>query len=141
MQVRKIAAFVWVMIPPVLLSALIHATDPDVGGIAGLARPGTLLSVLVWALPAAALALSGLGVALLLGWGTFAAVATTGSATLALGLTLLQVRAPATDSLWLPVGGGTLLVLLFMGIAVVPAAVVGWSGRYSTPVADRHSRC
>lgn len=137
MRVRKVAAFVWVMVPPVLLSALIHAIDPDVGGVAGLASPGMLLSVLVWALPAAALALAGLGVAVGLGWGTFAAVSAGGSAALALGLTLLQVRAPAPGDPWLPIGGGTLVVLLFIAGAVVPAIALGWprrlrSGRAST---------
>ncbi|MGV8039515.1 MAG: hypothetical protein AB2L07_05375 [Thermoanaerobaculaceae bacterium] len=129
MRVRKVAAFVWVMVPPVLLSALIHTVDPDVGGVVGLASPGTLLSVLVWSLPAVLLALAGLGVAVALGWGTFAAVAVSGSATLALGLTLLQVRAPAPGDPWLPIGGGTLLVLLFIAVAVVPAAALGWPSR------------
>lgn len=129
MRVRKFAAFIWVMVPPVLLSALVHAIDPDVGGLAGHTSPGTLLSVAVWALPAAALALAGLGVALALGWGTFAAVSAGGSATLAPGLTLLQVRAPAPGDPWLPIGGGTLVVLLFIAVAVVPAIALGWPGR------------
>jgi len=130
-RARRTLAIVWAAIPPLVLSALIHSTDPDVGGIAGLARPWTLASVVVFAIPLLGAAMLCLRFLVGSGRGAALALAAVASFVAAFGLTLLQSRAGTwLDDAW-TVTGGSLLVFAVLTLAVVPAAALGWRRRHA----------
>jgi hypothetical protein len=131
---RKAFALVWVVIPPLLFSALIHSTDPDVGGLRGLASLSTLLSVVVYGLPVVVLTLACLWLAVRCHWAAWVSASVLVSATVALTIALLQTpRAPGWAGIARPFLGGKVLVWLFMAAAVLPARLLGW------PAYDRQS--
>jgi hypothetical protein len=47
----RLLAALWVVVPPIGFSALLHSMDPDVGGVAGLTSPGVAFSVVVVSMP------------------------------------------------------------------------------------------
>lgn len=59
------------MVPPVLLSALIHMADPDIGGWYGRSSASALLSVAVFAILACPAFVLCFGVLLKWGWPAF----------------------------------------------------------------------
>jgi hypothetical protein len=124
---RKVIALVWVAIPPLLLSALIHSADSDVGGIRGLASPSTLLSVVALGSLVVAFAFVCLGLAIRFRWFSWVSVSVLVSAVVALILTFAQSPRPAgLAAIARPLLGGTLLVWLFLVVAVLPACALGW---------------
>ena len=130
---RKALAIVWTAIPPVLFSALIHSVDPDVGGVAGLTHPATLLSVGFFSLPVVAFAFLCLAVAVRWGWWPSAAIGVALAAPVAVALALLQTpHPPGLLANLRPIVGGTVLLWLFLAAAVAPAFVLGWPRRGRT---------
>lgn len=119
---RKPLAHVWVVIPPLLLSALVHSVDPDVGGIRGLASPSTLRSVAVYGTPLVVMALFCFWLAVRFRWIVWASLSVLFSAAVALAIVLLQSpRQPGLAGMALPFFGGTLFVWVFLAAAVLPA--------------------
>ena len=119
---RKSIAHVWVVIPPLLLSALVHSVDRDVGGIRGLASPSTLLSVIVYGTPLVVMALLCFWLAVRFRWIVWASLSVLFSAAVALAIVLLQApRQPGLAGIVHPFFGGTLLVWVFLTAAVLPA--------------------
>jgi hypothetical protein len=127
---RKIAALLWVPAPLVLLSALIHTTDADVGGVAGLAAPAVARSVLAYA-----------GLATLLAFGCLAARVRWGAvgflfaaALIAGGLAYLLALGGSTATTALGVAlsflGLFVIVLTFLAVSVLPVAALGWRPHY-----------
>lgn len=130
---RRVLAVIWTVIPPLLFSALIHSVDPDVGGVGGLTRPSTMLSVAVYSLPIVASALVCLAVAVRWGRWASAALGVLLSAPVAVALALLQTpHPPGLMANLRPVVGGTVLLWLFLAAAVAPAFVLGWPRRGRT---------
>jgi hypothetical protein len=123
----KAIALVWVAIPPLLFSALIHSIDRDVGGIRGLASPSTVLSVVVLGSPVVAFAFVCLGLAIRFRWSSWVSVSVLVSVLVALLLTLAQSPRPAgLTGIARPLVGGALLVWLFLAVGVLPARALGW---------------
>jgi ketosteroid isomerase-like protein len=119
---RKSLAHVWVVIPPLLLSALVHSTDPDVGGIRGLASPSVFVSVFVCGTPLVVMALLCFWLAVRFRWIVWASLSVLFSAAVALAIVLLQSpRQPGQAGIVHPFFGGTLLVWVFLAAAVLPA--------------------
>ena len=61
----KVFQRIWLVIPCLILSALIHTIDTEVGGVAGLQSSSIIISVLVWSLPfllSAAISLAALSI-------------------------------------------------------------------------------
>lgn len=135
--VRKVLAVVWAVIPPLVLSALIHATDPDVGGVGGVLKPSTVLSVVVYGLPVVALCLLCLALAIRSRWVLWVPAMGLLSAIVALVIALLQRPHPAgLEGFVRPFVGGAVLVWLFFAVAVVPARALGWAtSRGQSPAA------
>lgn len=123
---RKLASILWTAVPPILLSALIHTTDPDISGIGGLASNSTLPSVLFYAVPP--ILCCGLALAALVtsGLPAFLIVTTTFSAVAAAALTAFGSGATTPGGLAWAFIAGSILVFLFLAAAVVPAAAIGW---------------
>ncbi len=127
---KKILALVWLVIPPLLFSALIHAVDPDVGGISGLASPTTLSSVLFFGLPLVTITIICFALAIRFRWVVWVSVSAAFSAVVALGLVLLLVPDPrGFGGIARPLVGGTVLGWLFLAIAILPARALGWPAR------------
>lgn len=126
LHLRRTLAAMWLMVPPLGLSAVIHTTDPDVGGIASLSRPATLGSVFVYAIPLIGAVVLCLRLLVAAGRGPALTLAVVASVLAASGLGLLQSR-PGTwlDEVW-TVAGGSLVVLAVLALAVLPAASLGW---------------
>ena len=59
---RMVLTSIWFLVVSLCASALLISTDADVGGVEGLAEPGVLLTVTVWALPPVVLMGVGLGI-------------------------------------------------------------------------------
>jgi hypothetical protein len=112
------------LIPPFTLSALIHTTDPDVGGLQGLASATILISVLVFSLPLMVFA-----ILCLLIWnhaGHIWAILTMFLFAGFAALFITTAGSGATTSLglaWTFVGS-TLLVSIVLGLAFLPAAIL-----------------
>jgi hypothetical protein len=124
----RAAAVTWVLIPPLVLSALIHSVDPDVGGLAGFTSPFVLLSVLICASPFAAVALVCLGLAIRGRWRALVCVSGILSAILAMAIVRLQSpHSPGLAESVPALVGGTVVVWLLEVIAVLPAWALGWS--------------
>ena len=124
---RRIPAIVWVGIPPLLLSALIHSADPDVGGIQGLAAPLVLLSVAVYAIPLVAMALACLWLAIRFRWTAWVSASIVFAPAIGLIIAWMQTpRLPGVPELARPLLGGALLVWLILAMAVLPARALGW---------------
>ena len=131
---RRAIALVWLVIPPLAFSALIHSTDVDVEAVQGFWPPSILLSVVVWGLPVIAVALLCLEAAIRRGWGVAAVVGAGLAAAVAVPLAILQTpRAHGVAGIARPALGGTALVWVFLAVAVVPAAMLGWPGRSHRP--------
>ena len=88
--VKKALAVVWVTLTSLLLSAFIHSTDRDIGGMRGLAAPSAFISVVAYGLPAAAMTLVCLGFAIRFRWVPWVSASVVFSAVVGLMLTLLQ---------------------------------------------------
>jgi len=128
--VKKAPAIVWVIIVPLLLSALVHSTDRDIGGIRGLATPSAFFSVVAYGLLAVAITLVCLGLAIRFHWVVWVSVSVVFSVVVALTLALLQTpRLPGLAGITRPLIGGALLVWLFLAIAILPARALGWPRR------------
>lgn len=126
---KRILAFVWLVIPPLLFSALIHAVDPDVGGISGLASPTTLSSVVFFGLPLVTITFICFALAIRFRRVVWVSVSVACSAVVALGLVLLLVPDPqGFGGIARPLVGGMVLGWLFLAIAILPARRLGWQG-------------
>lgn len=131
----KALAHFWAVIPPILLSALIHTTDPDVGGLEGLASASTLLSVFVFSLPLIIFT----GLCLLirkqtrLTWAVLAMILFSGFT--ALFLTTAGSGATTPLGLVWTFVGSTILVSLVLGISFFPVALLtgNSSNRFDSP--------
>lgn len=117
--------WLWPLFPCITLSGLIHTTDSDIEGFAGLfASPAVMVSVLVWSAPIAVCAYLLLAAYLAGGnrWFLLSAVPTSA----ALGTLLAVFASTAADPiqfLW-SVAGSSLVVLGFLSLAVLPSAMV-----------------
>jgi hypothetical protein len=121
---QKILAYLWLPFPPILLSALIHTTDPDIGGVQGLASASTLLSVFVFSLPAIVFA-----VLCLVIWNQTSRTWALLAMILFAGFTALFLTTAGSGATT-PLGlawtfvGSTILTSLVLGIAFLPAALL-----------------
>lgn len=134
---KKVLGVTWAAVPPLLLSALVHSTDPDIGGIAGLARTSVMLSVLFWGLPVIVMTMLCLWIAVQSRWWWWIVPGVVFSAALAVAIAALQTPAPqGLGGFVRPLLGGTLIVWLFLAAAVVPARALGWPTGSREPAAD-----
>lgn len=126
---RKAGALAWALLPPLLFSATLHTTDGSIEGIQGLARPAVLVSVVVWAMPLAVLALLSLWTQVRAGW--LVAVVTALVTATVPGWFFFLLGSTATTPL-AKLGsflGITALCLATLTLAALPAAAVGWPER------------
>lgn len=124
---RKPIAVLWLAVPPLLLSALVHSIDPDVGGIRGLASRPVLISVMILGAPLIALAGADLRLALLFGWRCALGFSFLPATLAAVTLALLQTPHPeGIFGYARTVGGVAGVVWLFLAAAVIPAMFLGW---------------
>lgn len=126
---RQAGALAWTVAAPLLFSALVHSTDAGVGGIAGLTRPGVPVSVAVWAVPMAVLALITLWVRVRVG--LLASLATALLLAAAPGWLILVLGSTATSPFtrlasFLVL---TAMCLVALAVAALPSAAVGWPDR------------
>ena len=119
---RKVLAVLWTVVPPLVLSALVHSTDSDVGGLAGLLRPTVLFSVLVYGAPLAGLALSLLWLRVQGNRGLSTAVLLLCSALLGLVLVVLGSTAQSPAQLAWSFCGATAVVSAFFALAFLPSS-------------------
>ncbi|MEM1245972.1 MAG: hypothetical protein AAGA81_12955 [Acidobacteriota bacterium] len=120
-QLKKLLALSWAALPPLALSALVHTTDRDVGGLGGLVEPSVLLSVLVYGSPLAGLAICLLWMAVKVNRWLAAAVLATCSALLGLAIVTLGSTAQTLPQLLWSFSGTTVVVVGFFAFAVVPS--------------------
>lgn len=115
----------WPLLPCLLVSALIHSTEDDAGGLTGVvSSPSMLLSVVVWALPLAACAY--LVLALYVEGGTLAFAAAVLILSAGLGYVLVRLGSTAGGAAgfaW-SVAGLALLFALMLSLAALPAGVL-----------------
>ncbi len=117
---RPIAVVIWSTIPPLLLSALFHSTDSDVGGVAGLESPKVLLSVAIFALPLVLVVW--LSRKVLLRFGPFAGAASLMSCAGAISAVIVRYGSTASslaDLAWRFLGT-CLVVCSFLFVALLP---------------------
>ena len=132
---RKIAALTWLVLPPLLLSALVHLADPDIPGWTGLTSASALLSVaIIGALTFPFLFLC-LRVLLESGWSAFLKTATVVSTCFGLILTAFGSGAITIIGQARTLVGCTCVVLATFLLAVIPAVALGWP----RALARRHS--
>ena len=118
---RKLLAFAWSALPPLALSALVHSTDSDVGGLVGLVQPGVLFSVLIYGAPLAGLAICLLWMAVQVNRWLAVAVLAACSALLGLVVVVLGSTAQTTPQLLVSFSGATLVVVACYAVAVLPS--------------------
>jgi hypothetical protein len=124
--IRKTVALIWLTLPPLLLSALVHMADPDIDGWHGLASTSALWSVALFGVLGCALfalCLSALSTA-----GRSAFLIATALLSFCLGL-VLTVFGSGAATIAGRVGtfaGCTGVVFAAIVTAVVPAAALGW---------------
>lgn len=124
---RKAVALMWAAVPALSLSALVHSTDPDIGSVGRLAAPATILSVVLYGFPVVVMVMVCLWVAVRLRSSWWIVPGAVASAVVALVLTVLQTPRPGDlAGIARPLLGGTVLVLLFLAAAVIPARALGW---------------
>lgn len=118
---RRLLALAWSVLPPLGLSALVHATDRDVGGLAGLTQPGVLFSVVIYGAPLAGLAVCLLWMAVEVNRWLAVAVLAACSALLGLALVVLGSTAQTPPQLLMSYAGATVVVASCYAFAVVPS--------------------
>ncbi len=120
-KVAQGAAITWTFVPPLVLSALVHSVDPDVGGLSGLLDPAHAESVVFVALPLGLVVLSVVWMALHASR-LLALVVTLLVAGL-LGLALVTLGGPASawTELLRSATLASMLTLGFLLAAVVPS--------------------
>ena len=125
-KILKIAGPAWLIIPPILLSAIVHMADPDIDGWQGLAPSSVLVSVFLFGLLIAGCVLCCLVV--LVGFGRLAFLLVSGVFAAVAGFLLAVFGSGATTPMgvmWTFVGSSGLVFVVVL-LAVVPAAVLGW---------------
>lgn len=123
---RRLIAQLWLVLPPVFLSAVVHMADPDVDGWQGLASYSVLWSVLFFGFLAAAFVIFCLVALVNSGRPAFLIAACLGSAFS--GLLLAAFGSGATTKpgvVWTFVASSGLVFLVIL-TAVVPAVALGW---------------
>jgi hypothetical protein len=123
---HRIIALLWIAVPPVILSALIHMADPDIGGWRGLASFSVLWSVMFFGI--LAVAFTGYCLVILLEHGRVAFVIGTGLFAAMSGFVLVALGSGATTALGLIWSFTGIAALVFCAVvsAVIPAVVLGW---------------
>jgi len=124
--IRPTLALIWLFLPPLLLSAVIHMADPDIDGWQGLASSSALWSVALVAVLFCPLFLLCLGARLTVGRSGFLVVAGLTSVCLGLVLTILGSGATTIAGRSATFAACTGVVLAVVLTAVVPAAAIGW---------------
>jgi hypothetical protein len=128
-MMRRVIAVIWLLVFPLLLSALIHAADRDVGGLRGLTSPMVAVSVVIWSLPIVACASIVLAT-LLRGSRAWFAV-TLGLLAAALGAVITALGSTATTAAG-RIGsllGASTIALVTLAASAVGAAAILRSGR------------
>ncbi len=124
---RRAAAIIWGTLPPLLLSALLHTTDSDVGGISGLASPSVLLSVVVISAPLVLLSFLSLWATIKAGPKVSAAILVLSAGVVALPIVAYGSTASTPFGLAWSFLGSSAVVLVFLSAAVLPARQLGWN--------------
>jgi len=123
-MVRTALSLLWPLLPCLLVSALIHSTEDDAGGLAGVvSSPSLMLSVVVWALPLAACAY--LVLALYVEGGALAFAAAVVLLSAGLGYVLAQLGSTASGAAgfaW-SVAASALLFALMLSLAALPGGI------------------
>lgn len=124
LAISRLLASLWTLVPPLGFSALVHAVDPDVGGVAGLAAPGVCFSVAVIATPLVVLAWACLA-SMRVG-GTLAAAAVLLGSSVAVALVIALAGSTADTILehLVSFAGLTAAVAACLLAAVLPRAVL-----------------
>ena len=125
-DIKRIAGLLWVFIPPLVLSALIHMADPDIDGWKGLASYSVLLMVFLLGVLVAVCVLFCLAVHLKAGRMAFFGASSL-FAVISGGI-LAYFGSGATTILgllWTFVGSSWLVFAVVI-LAVIPAVALGW---------------
>ena len=125
-QVRKVAALIWLVLPPILLSAIFHMADPDINGWQGLASYSALWSVALFGALVCPFVCLCLGVLLDYGWSAFLAVTGVFSSCFGLTLTIVGTGASTVAGHMRSLAGCTGIAGLIVLLAVIPAVAMGW---------------
>ncbi len=120
-RVLKLLAIAWVVVPPLIFSALVHATDSSVGGLKGLSEPAVLWSVLVYGAPLAGFAICTLWMTVNGNWWMTLGVLCAGSALLGLVLVVLGSTASTLPQLLRSLAGSSFVVFAFFVVALLPS--------------------
>ncbi len=128
---RRIVMGFWLTVPAVGLSILVHVMDPDVGGLSGIGTPTILLSIGIFSLPITTVSALLLWLISRYGWPVALSVGC--GLSLALGFSLITLQRPEPDgpTLATAVAGVSGLVALGLGLAVLPAWLVGRIDRHA----------
>ncbi|MFH1176909.1 MAG: hypothetical protein V1750_05840 [Acidobacteriota bacterium] len=128
-MMRRLVAVIWLLVPPLLLSALIHAADRDVGGLRGLTSLAVVASVAIWSLPVVACA--SLCLASLLRGSTVWFAVTLGLLAAALGGVITAMGSTAATAAGRTGSflGASAIALLTLAVSAVGTAAILRSGR------------
>jgi hypothetical protein len=124
--VRKLVALLWILVPPIVFSALIHTSDADVDGWSGLDSYSVLFSVLFFGLVAASVFYCCLATLLRTGWPLFLVLSCLFS--ILIGGLLAVFGSGSTTVLgrtWTFIAS-TGLTFVTVALAVLPSALFGW---------------
>jgi len=122
---KRAILVLWPLVPCLLVSALVHLMDDDVGGVAALvSSPSLRLSVLIWAFPPAACGYLAFGAYLKGGLIGYLAVALPASSILGCLLALGGSTATTTSGFLWSVMGSASLFLVVLSLASLPGGAV-----------------
>ena len=125
---RNAIVHIWVLIPPLILSALVHMADPDIDGWGGLATISVIISVLMLGVFAAAFVVVVLATFVKLGW--VYGLASSIVISVCLGSILVAFGTGATTAaglLWSFIGSSGFIFVCIV-LAATPTVVLNWSG-------------
>jgi hypothetical protein len=138
-HVRRLLAVMWVAVPPILLSALVHMSDPDIGGWRALTSYSVLWSVSFFGVLAAAC--SGFCTVVLVESGRVSFGIAAGLFSSLTGGFLAAFGSGATSIpglIW-SFAASTVLVFLVVLAAAVPAVALGWPQALTRRELENHT--
>lgn len=125
---KFVLSTLWLFVPCLTLSALLHMADPDVGSLRALASAEMLGSVFAWSLPFVFGGAVSLAVLSDLGLRGFFKSALTASGALGLLIAVLGTGAVTPLGVLWSVVGSSLVVLAFLVTAALPRLLIALRG-------------